>query len=45
MIRRVAVIVLLIAVAVPLMLAMAELPPYGSPDTPAYTHVAAHYLE
>ena len=45
MIRRVAVIALLLAVAVPLVMAMAEMPPYGSVDTPAYTHVAAHYLE
>jgi len=43
--KRAAVIVLLVVVAIPLVLAMADLPPYGSPDSPAYTHVGAYYLE
>jgi len=43
--RRALVIVVLVAVAVPLLLAMAELPPYGSADAPPHTHVAPYYLE
>ena len=43
--KRAAVIVLLVVVAIPLVLAMADLPPYGSPDSPAYTHVGSYYLE
>lgn len=27
------------------MLAMSELPPHGSPDTPPYTHISPYYLE
>jgi multicomponent Na+:H+ antiporter subunit B len=27
------------------MLAMSQLPPHGSPDAPAYTHISAYYLE
>ena len=45
MMRRALVIAVLVAVAIPLMLAMAELPPYGSPDAPTQTHVAPRYLE
>lgn len=43
--KRALVIAVLVAVAVPLMLAMAELPPYGSPDAPGHLHVAPYYLE
>ncbi|MBN1192881.1 MAG: sodium:proton antiporter [Coriobacteriia bacterium] len=43
--RRALVAALLVIAAVPLMLAMAELPPHGSPETPAYTHVSSYYLE
>ncbi|MDO8880381.1 MAG: MnhB domain-containing protein [Coriobacteriia bacterium] len=45
MIRRALVIFVLVVVAIPLMLAMAELPPHGSPDAPPQTHVAPYYLE
>lgn len=45
MIRRAFIVVLLIAVAAPLMLAMSQLPPHGSPETPPYTHVSPYYLE
>ncbi len=43
--RRALIVVLLIAVAAPLMLAMSQLPPHGSPETPPYTHVSPYYLE
>ena len=45
MIRRALIVVLLIAAAAPLMLAMSQLPPHGSPETPPYTHVSPYYLE
>lgn len=45
MMRRALVIVLLVAVAAPLLLAMSQLPPHGSPETPPYTHVSSYYLE
>ncbi|MBF4510276.1 MAG: sodium:proton antiporter [Aeromicrobium sp.] len=43
--KRALVIALLLAVAVPLLIAVADLPPHGSPDAPAHTHVAPRYLE
>ena len=43
--KRALVIALLLVVAVPLLFAMAELPPHGSPTTPPYTHVSPYYLE
>lgn len=43
--RRALVILLLVVAAAPLMLAMSQLPPHGSPDTPPYTHVSPYYLE
>lgn len=43
--RRAIIIAVLIAVAVPMMMAMAELPPHGSLDAPPQTHVAPYYLE
>ncbi len=45
MIRRILVIALLVAVAVPLLLAMSQLPPHGSPDTPPNSHISPYYLE
>jgi multicomponent Na+:H+ antiporter subunit B len=45
MIHRALIAGLLVLLALPLMYAMAELPPHGSPDSPAYTHVAPRYLE
>jgi multicomponent Na+:H+ antiporter subunit B len=45
MIRRALVIALLVAVAIPLLFAVSQLPPHGSPDTPPYTHVSPYYLE
>jgi multicomponent Na+:H+ antiporter subunit B len=43
--KKALVAALLIIAAVPLLLAMAELPPHGSPDNVTYTHVSAYYLE
>ncbi|MBN2247073.1 MAG: sodium:proton antiporter [Coriobacteriia bacterium] len=43
--KRALTIVLLIVLAAVLLNAVAALPPHGSPDTPAYTHVGAYYLE
>jgi multicomponent Na+:H+ antiporter subunit B len=43
--KRALTLVLLVALAVVLLNAVADLPPHGSPDTPAYTHVGAYYLE
>ena len=43
--RRAFVIALLVLAAVPLLTAVAELPPVGSEDSPAYTHVVSRYLE
>lgn len=43
--KKLLVILLLAIAAVPLALAVAGLPPHGSPTSPAYTHVSAHYLE
>ena len=43
--KRALVIVLLVALALPLLYAVSELPPHGSPDTPPYTHVSPRYLE
>lgn len=45
MIRRLAVIALLVILAATLMYAVSQLPPHGSADTPAYRHVASRYLE
>lgn len=45
MMRRLLIGALLIAVAVPLLFAMAQLPPHGSPATPPYAHVSPYYLE
>lgn len=45
MIRRALIVVLLIAAAAPLMLAMSQLPPHGSSETPPYTHISPYYLE
>ncbi|HAL30899.1 MAG TPA: sodium:proton antiporter [Coriobacteriia bacterium] len=43
--KRALTLALLVAVAVLLFSAVAELPPHGSPVSPAYTHVSAYYLE
>jgi len=43
--KRALTLVLLVALAAVLLNAVADLPPHGSPDTPAYTHVGAYYLE
>ncbi len=43
--KKALVIVLLIVAAVPLVAAVAGLPPHGSPSNPTYTHVSAYYLE
>jgi len=43
--KRALTAVLLIIVALPMLYAVAQLPPHGSPDSPAYTHVSARYLE
>lgn len=43
--KKALVAALLIVAAVPLLLAVAELPPHGSASSPAYTHVSAYYLE
>ncbi len=43
--KRALTIVLLVAVGAVLLNAVAAIPPHGSPDTPAYTHVGAYYLE
>jgi multicomponent Na+:H+ antiporter subunit B len=44
-VKRALTAALLVAVAALLLAAVAELPPHGSPDSPAYTHVSAYYLE
>jgi len=44
-VKRALTIVLLVALAAVLLRAVAELPQYGSPDSPAYTHVGSYYLE
>lgn len=36
---------LLVLLAIPLLAAMAELPPHASPTSPPYTHVSPRYLE
>lgn len=43
--KKALVVTLLIFAAVPLLLAVAELPPHGSAQNATYTHVSAHYLE
>lgn len=43
--RRALIVALLIAAGAPLMFAMSQLPPHGSPETPPYTHVSPYYLE
>jgi multicomponent Na+:H+ antiporter subunit B len=43
--RTALIVALLALVAVPLLYAVAELPPYGSASAPAYTHVSPRYLE
>lgn len=45
MMRRALTIGLLTLVAAVFLYAVSELPPHGSPASPAYTHVAARYLE
>lgn len=43
--RRAAVIAVLVLAAVPLLAAVAQLPPQGSPDNPTYSHIVPRYLE
>jgi multicomponent Na+:H+ antiporter subunit B len=43
--RRAFTIALLLIAAVPLLLAVSELPPVGSTENPTYTHVVPRYLE
>ncbi|MDZ4168171.1 MAG: hydrogen gas-evolving membrane-bound hydrogenase subunit E [Coriobacteriia bacterium] len=43
--KRALTAALLIIVALPMLYAVAQLPPQGSPTSPAYTHVSARYLE
>jgi Multisubunit Na+/H+ antiporter, MnhB subunit len=43
--KRALVAALLIVAAIPLLSIIAQLPPHAAPDSPAYTHVSAHYLE
>ena len=43
--KRALVIALLIIAAIPLLIAVAGLPPHGSLDAPIQTHVSAYYLE
>lgn len=43
--KKAAVAALLIILAVPLLLAVAEMPRYGDPEAPLHTHVTARYLE
>ena len=43
--RRALTLALLILASVPLLYAVAQLPPVGSVENPTYTHVASRYLE
>lgn len=43
--KRAFTIVLIVALGAVMLNVMADLPPHGSPETPAYTHVGAYYLE
>jgi len=43
--RRALILALLILASVPLLYAVAQLPPVGSAENPPYTHVVPHYLE
>ncbi len=43
--KRALTAALLVVVALPMLYAVAQLPAHGSPDSPAYTHVSARYLE
>jgi len=43
--KRALTVALLIMIALPMLFAVAQLPPHGSPESPAYTHVSARYLE
>ncbi|MDO9557056.1 MAG: MnhB domain-containing protein [Coriobacteriia bacterium] len=43
--KKLLVTALLIVAGIPLLLMVAELPPYGSAENATYTHVSAHYLE
>ena len=43
--KRALTIVLLVSLAAVLLQAVADLPPHGSPESPAYTHVGAYYLQ
>jgi multicomponent Na+:H+ antiporter subunit B len=43
-VKKAAVAALLIIVAIPLLIGVAELPPHGASDTPAYTRISAYYL-
>ena len=42
--KKALVAALLIVVAIPLLIGVAELPPHGAPDTPVHTHISAYYL-
>jgi multicomponent Na+:H+ antiporter subunit B len=44
-VKRALVIALLVIAAIPLLIAVAGLPPHGSLDAPVQTHVSAYYLE
>ncbi|MGB4592827.1 MAG: hydrogen gas-evolving membrane-bound hydrogenase subunit E [Coriobacteriia bacterium] len=43
--KRALTAALLVVLAIPLLAAMAALPPHASPTTPPYTHVSPRYLE
>jgi multicomponent Na+:H+ antiporter subunit B len=43
--KRAITIAVLILVSIPLLIAVAQLPPVGSTDNPTYTHVVPRYLE
>lgn len=43
--KRALTVLLLVVIAIPLLYAVAQLPPHGSPTSPAYTHVSPYYLE
>ncbi|MBN2847975.1 MAG: sodium:proton antiporter [Coriobacteriia bacterium] len=43
--KRALVILLLVAVSLPLLLAVSQLPPHGDPDNPPHVHIAPRYLE
>ncbi len=43
--KNAAVASLLVIFAIPLLIAVAELPPFGDPDAPIHTHISARYIE